>query len=351
VVGAIDRLQLPSAGSLAADLELLGPPGRVLSATRPVVVLDIETAGLSGASVGMVALAWHEGAVFRIEQWTLLRAHGERRLLSEVMQTLAQVAPADTALLTFNGASFDLPVLRGRLLRTGLDPAALDRTHIDLLPVCRRLWADHLHDCRLCTLERRMLAVHRVGDVSGAEIVEIFARQWSTPDLPSIARDLQRAEAHNAIDVITLAALAAAAAARLRAPRDLATALRAARHFVRSGRLDAAQSRLDAAVRPLLEGFARGDTARAGCDELDAMLLLAEIHRRAARYEAAARLWTWVCRNHRGHIGAHEALAKYFEHRQRSPAHALAVAEQSHAPCPRRLARLRRKLAPVSSGV
>jgi hypothetical protein len=75
------------------------------------------------------------------------------------------------------------------------------------------------------------------------------------------------------------------------------------------------------------------------------VLALAELDRAAGRIEAACLGWTRVCQAAPGHPRATLALAKAYEHRLRAPEVALAWAEQGPSPCPRRLARLREKLA------
>ena len=79
-------------------------------------------------------------------------------------------------------------------------------------------------------------------------------------------------------------------------------------------------------------------------------MLLASLYRSQARHDAAAELWRFVCERCPGHADAHDALAKHLEHRRRSPAAALRIAAASARPCPRRLARLRKKVGSCDGG-
>lgn len=162
--GCLDRLALPVAPALARDLVCLGAE----QGTRAVFI-DTETTGMNGAAVPFViGLAWYEGPVVRVAQWTLSRLSGEAELLADVFGTLRAIGPAP--LVSFNGSSFDVPMLRVRARRFGLCERVLDGDHLDLLHGARRLHRGRGRDCRLTTLERDLLGVHRRGDINSAEI-------------------------------------------------------------------------------------------------------------------------------------------------------------------------------------
>jgi hypothetical protein len=204
-----------------------------------------------------------------------------------------------------------------------------------MLPVARRLWRHRCAELRLVHLESALLGVRRTGDVQGAEIAAI-GRRWLDGDRsPTLVRLVDRVALHNALDLVGLAALFGRAIDTCRRPGTAAQAVAVARHLVRIDREDAA--------RPVLEQVLASRPTDAAV--LDAALALAELERAAGRIEAACRLWTRVCDASPGHPHAIDALAKAYEHRLRAPDVALAWAEQAQPPCPRRLARLRRKLA------
>ncbi|MCA9652152.1 MAG: ribonuclease H-like domain-containing protein [Myxococcales bacterium] len=343
-------IELPRAPVLA---EALGSLARLPKAgacpERPAVLLDLETTGLlgqTGAVICVVGAAWHVAPdQLCLVQWTLHRVGGEAAMLADLHEALvARVGPR-SPFVTFNGASFDLPLLRRRLVRHGVvrptdDP--LRAPHVDLLPPARRLWRDRGPDCRLGTLEARQLSLHREGDVGGAEVVELL---WQWLEDPEGAReDLARVQRHNRVDVLSLSALAWTMHRRLQAPVDAVERLRAARYHQRLERPDPAL----ALLQPLLDALARSQGSGWGPGRgselmVAAGLLAAELERRRGRHDAAARRWAQVCRRVPGHPEAHEALAKHLEHRARRPAQALAVAAASDTPCDARLARLRRR--------
>lgn len=340
-------IDLPTAPALARALGTLARlPDAGLDPRRPGVFLDLETTGLlgqAGALVCVVGAAWHVAPDrMRVEQWSLHRASAEAAMLAELDAVLRERVGPRSAFVTFNGSSFDLPLLRRRMVRHGIyapteDP--LRAPHVDLLPTARRLWRDRGPDCRLGTLELRYLQLDRQGDVSGAEVVELLWRWLEAPDAAT-AEDLARVQRHNRIDVLSMAALAHTMHERLHAPVDAVERLRAARHHEQLERWDPALELLAPLLSLLEQGTGAG---RGAAPAVEAGLLAAELERRRGSAAAAARRWAQVCRFAPGDPIAHDALAKHLEHQARRPAAALAVAAASVTPCERRLARLRRK--------
>lgn len=342
----LDAIDLPSAQGLAQALGSLAKlPGAGLDPCRPAVFLDLETTGLLGQSsavICVVGAAWHVAPDrMCLEQWSLHRLGGEAAMLADLYDTLVQQVGPRCAFVTFNGASFDLPLLRRRLVRHGVvrpTEDVLRAPHVDLLPPARRLWRDRGPDCRLGTLEARQLSLHREGDVGGAEVVELLWRWLEDPD--ATVDELGRVQRHNRTDVLSLSALAWTMHERLHSPVDAVERLRAARHHQHLERPGPALT----VLTPLLDALARACGPGRGSElEVMAGLLAAELERRRQRLDLAAAWWARVCRRVPGHPEAHEALAKHLEHRARRPADALTVAAASDTPCERRLARLRRR--------
>lgn len=342
------RGALPLPGA-AAWREALG----WLSALDPAladgaVFLDIETTGLghtAGTLAFVVGLARVVGGAVDVEQYVLENMSGEPGMLA----ALASRLPAGALLVTFNGASFDLPVLRGRLRRCGLDPAALAGPHLDLLPLARRMWRGRGPDCRLTTLERSQLRVERDGDLPGHAIPAMFWAALRDPD--GGAAGIRQVVAHNLADMLAMPALALALARAVARPTDLDLALRVADHLNAIGRRGAALAALAPWVAPLvaLDRPGAGDPA-GQLRERRALLRAADLHRREGRADAAACLWEATCWRFPGDPAAHAALSRDLERRRGDPAGALAVLAASEAPCPRRLARLQRMVREVGRG-
>lgn len=344
----LDRLELPDTTRLARDLVCLGAK----CGARPAII-DLESTGLRGAAVPFViGVAWIEEQRVEVVQWILRRIGGEAQMLNDVFAELRRRG-ADP-LVSFNGASFDLPLLRLRAARHGLGASEISESvdHMDLLHPARRLYRGQWNDCRLGTLERGLLGLRRQGDIDGAEIPAVFwdyVRLAETPPGPAHERAHARMQAvveHNLVDLVSLPALAGRLADQLRSPDSLERARRAARHWQRVGAEGQARRVLDRWVEPGLASAGRRDRRRGPKSNWRAAALeLASLERRARGLPRAARLWEAAWADDPGCPSACDAWAKYLEHHAGDFARALEVAGGSRLPCPRRIARLERRLA------
>ncbi len=330
---------------LALDPALAGfDPARAL-------FLDTETTGLAGGAgtlAFLVGAGWFEDGAFRMEQVLLADLDTERPLLSRLAARIA----AASALVTFNGKSFDLPLLRSRFVMARV-PAAPERPHLDLLHVARRIYGARVARCTLTTLERDVLGFTRVDDIPGAEVPARYLRYLREREREREGegeggRDaVLPVVAHNAWDIAALVALVGELGARVaRAdaegrfePRDLVglarTTLRAGHHARAADLASEAAARAAAVVDRIV--------AR------DAHVLAATGHRRARDPVAAAARLLDALVQAPDDPALHLALARCYERDlalpERALAHAvLAAAAEEPAAHARRIARLRRTL-------
>ncbi|MCA9933777.1 MAG: ribonuclease H-like domain-containing protein, partial [Anaerolineales bacterium] len=170
---------------------------------RHFLFLDTETTGLAGAGTlaFMVGVAFFADDAFVVRQY-FLRDHGDEA----AMLTLLNDLLADKeGLVTFNGRSFDLPLLDGRYLINRMFSDLLDKPHIDLLHPARRLWRTRLGSCALSSLEKTLLGVHRTQeDIPGWLIPSLYQEYLRSGD----ARELLRVFYHNQIDMLSMVTLA-----------------------------------------------------------------------------------------------------------------------------------------------
>ncbi len=297
----------------AAPLPLLARAARVdgeLGAAEGLLFLDTETTGLAGGTgtyAFLVGVAYLEGTRLVVKQYFMRDFDDEPALLTALEPLLARAR----AIVTFNGAGFDLPLLETRfVLARRRWPMSLP--HLDLLRPARRVWTGWLADCRLSTLESDVLGLTREDDVPGAMIPLLYFDYLRSRR----AAPLRRVFEHNRSDVLSLVALVSwfgralagespvrpeelAGLGRLWEPVDLERGLACYRAALEAG---------------LPESVARW-----------ARLRLAWWEKRAARWEAARTLWEAA----RGHQvfdpRPWEELAKYHEHRARDLATAREV--------------------------
>jgi uncharacterized protein YprB with RNaseH-like and TPR domain len=177
--------------------------------------LDTETTGLSGGTgtlAFLVGVAYFEDDELVVEQLFVHDPDAEAALLSRV----AALVAGASALITFNGKSFDLPLLRSRFVLARVEPPALP-PHLDLLHVARRIYGARVERCSLTTLERDVLRFERLDDVAGEDIPERYRRYLREGDRAGVVPVVR----HNLWDLVALAALTGELAARVaRAPSE-----------------------------------------------------------------------------------------------------------------------------------
>lgn len=184
--------------------------------------LDLETCGFAGSPLFLAGTVWRDGDDLVLDQ-LFARHYGEERA---VLEALWQIAARNRVLVTFNGKSFDWPMVHDRSTRhhlgrdgrqrrsvprrSELNTGGLARqdlrpelTHCDLLHHARRRWKQVLPNCRLQTLERYICNRSRTGDLSGALVpiaYQQFVRSGLTGPVSAILH-------HNALDLGTLVQL------------------------------------------------------------------------------------------------------------------------------------------------
>jgi uncharacterized protein YprB with RNaseH-like and TPR domain len=325
----------------------------------PLLFLDLETTGLfggAGTQAFLVGCAAIDGDSIRVRQFLLPGFEHERAVLNEVQSW----SKSHGALVTYNGRSFDVPLIETRFMFHRL-PCPLDGVpHLDMLHASRRLWRQRPlttgtpdpddSSCSLAVLEKHIAGLHRVGDVPGYEIPSRFFRFVRDGD----ARPLEAVLEHNRLDLISLAAVLARAITLVtRGPGEARSAQEAyglARVYERAGAHDNAEASL---LRTI--DFAR----RVGAEpevHAEALRRLAWLRRRARRIHEAAEAWRELASLPRCAASlrreAREALAIHHEHRsknlQAARQHALELLSDVDANQVRvryRLDRLERKIA------
>jgi uncharacterized protein YprB with RNaseH-like and TPR domain len=197
-----------------ADLLAHTPQGAALLARderlagvdfQRMAFVDTETTGLAGGTgtyaflVGVGVLADDD---FTIHQF-FMRDYGEEAAL---LQALGELLDRLEAIVSFNGKSFDLPLLETRFIMCRQPPRLTDAPHLDLLSPARRIWKYRLDSCALSSLETEILGVRRSHeDVPGWLIPSLFADYARTGD----ARQMSRIFYHNAQDILSLVTLTA----------------------------------------------------------------------------------------------------------------------------------------------
>lgn len=358
-LGALHTLTPATIAALGGDPRLADMPHERL------LLLDTETTGLAGGTgthvflVGLGYLRTDPGgnSAFVVRQYFLRHLREERALL----HALDGMIGGFGALVSFNGKSFDWPLLTTRFVLSRLAQSREARgwPHLDLLHPARRVWKHRLRSCSLGTLEAEILGVSRDVDVPSALIPELYFRYLRDGD----HRPLLPVLAHNQADIVSLLALLihigsllnvgsrdhdSAFAANLRGADRYGLATLHAGLGQDAASITAYRAALaDPTLKPPLRRAAR--------------LALALALKRARRWDEALPVWRDAikaeARRKNPDPWAHIELAKYYEHIARDYAAALAIVEAASTllairnistwreELSYRLARLRRKVA------
>jgi hypothetical protein len=317
--------------SLDDDLEDFDP--------RTALFLDTETTGLAGGAGTvpfLIGIGFFTDAGFQVEQLLLKEMGREKPLLRYLAQKISQA----TSLVSFNGKSYDWPLLRTRFVMNRVKLPKLP-PHFDLLHSSRRIFKHQLPETKLTTLEREVLNFHRVGDIPGSEIPERYFNYLSTGK-----GDLLRSIVeHNLHDILAMVALLGVLSSVVQSPRSAV-----------DGRVQLAVAQLQLRVKDsqLAMQFVEAVYSSESEDiwKWEALVLGATILRRQAAFEASKTLLNRAVRmadiSSVHQAPAHLMLAKLYEHRLRQYEKALEHANlsqgaESAMDLERRISRIQRK--------
>lgn len=284
----------------ANDSEILNLP------LSKFAFLDTETSGLSG---GTGTYAFLVGVARFIDNQFVLRQFFMRDPAEEpaVLEGIAKYLAPCQALVTFNGKAFDAPLLTTRYKLHYIPVPYQGYSHLDLLPLARRLWRDRLESRALKYLEEHVLGLKRSSEeVPGYEIPWLYFDYLRTGD----ARPLGGVFYHNAMDVVAMAALLAHMNDMLQNPYE--GKVQHGLDFVALGKLFEDLGHWDEAARL----FERGLESQ--LNEADfglAVKRLSILQKKRGDMGEAIRLWEAAAEQ--GHLYAFIELAKHYEHKER----------------------------------
>lgn len=283
------------------------------------VFLDTETTGLSGGTGTipfMIGAARFIGDQFVLEQFFLRNPAEEKAQLA----ALSEFVNGARAVVSYNGKSFDLPIINTRYILNRLSNPFDEMDHIDLLHITRRVWKRRLKQCNLGNIEKEILEFYRTDeDIPGYLVPEFYRNYIVDGDASQIAKIFY----HNEVDVVSLSALFTTLAAILENPTS--ENLNHAEDIYSIGRL------MESLDREVLaeQLYASEHFLESNDKELILSLLSrARINKKNKNYADALPLWMQA-----HHLGSSEAaleLAKYYEHVAKDYSQALTITNQIH---------------------
>jgi hypothetical protein len=267
-------------------------PGDLHQLHRRQVYIDTETTGLSGGSgtlAFLIGIAWVEDESLQLTQYLITRFAAEGAMLDAFAGALS----AEDRLISYNGKCFDLPLLKSRHRMHGREDCLQALPHLDLLHPVRRLYSSIWPDCRLLTLEQRLLGLKRHNDLPGSAAPEAWFEFVRSGSMARLIRVVE----HNFQDILSLAMAHTVLSQAIEMPQRYGADIVALARWLADHDEIAAYALLKPEQRSLSP---RG------------MRLLGRLARRCGDWELAVNTWQALaetgCRN------AIEQLAKFHEH-------------------------------------
>jgi uncharacterized protein YprB with RNaseH-like and TPR domain len=321
------RYQLGELSDRAHELSCFYP-GTTLS-QEDMIFFDTETTGL-GVGAGnvpfMIGIGYYRGESFVVEQLFIRNPSEEQAMLSYLQEKLSRF----THIVSYNGRTFDWPILKNRYVLNRLPFEDSELLHLDFLYPSRSLWRNTLPSCRLGKVEEDRLGFKRENDVPGSMAPALYFLYLAEKD----ARVLEGVFVHNEHDIVTLAALAThfsmvlGGELRFQELED-EELFRTGLWLNKMNRCELA----DQAFECLWSRFMGPDYSLGQSGEL--ILQLADVYKKQTKYERAVRLWERHIELHNGGIALYlepyTELAMYYEHKERNVEQALFYAEEAWA--------------------
>jgi len=309
---------------------------------RRALFLDTETTGLAGGAgtlAFLVGVGFFTADGFVVEQYFLKDPLRESAMLAAIDRHVA----AHDALVTFNGRSFDVPLLETRFTLARIAPEFADKPHLDLLLPARSVWKHALPSCSLGSLEYHVLQVRRTqDDVAGFLIPQLY-RDYLHSGRDELSDDMQRVMYHNLLDILSMVTLSARLCEAIFRPRD------GREHFA-SGAFHERAGEAEQAERAYRSAAQAGDAPEAAQSETARRL--ARLLKGQKRHGEAREHWRRLA--DQDDVDALVELAKLHEWREVDLPQALACALRARAVCARapgadrlRCAELDRRVAPL----
>jgi len=207
-------------------------------------------------------------------------------------------------LVSYNGSSFDLPLLKTRFLINRVEPPFIHFQHLDLLHLSRKLWKLRLPTLKLRDVETEILSfIREEEEVPGWMVPQIYFDFIRNRD----ARPLKGVFYHNCMDVLSLAVIFIYISELLSDPAtkmhlNRLDLLSIARLFENNGLFDESTN----LYKISLERGVQGDLPP------KMLFRYGQICKRLSQPQMALEFWEQAYQN--GDIASAIQISKYYEH-------------------------------------
>ncbi|GKS11454.1 hypothetical protein YDYSY3_24540 [Paenibacillus chitinolyticus] len=293
-----------------------------------LLFFDTETTGLgvgAGNVAFLVGIGYYESGSFVVEQLFIRHPAEERAMLAYLEEKMKRF----THVVSYNGRTFDWPILQNRFILNRMRPDIDRLLHLDLLHPSRSLWKHSMPSVRLGKVEEAQLGYAREDDVSGAfapELYVLYLAEGKTDVLRGVF-------VHNERDIVSLAALSALITRYLadeeplepKSPGDL---FRLGQWLLKMNRLPSAEKILELGFSRLQEQGEEGHTVSG-----DLLLRYAAYYKKAGVRDRAVELWNRLIRQAgpaaTAPVEAYIELAMHYEHGCKDYALALELSREA----------------------
>lgn len=295
----------------------LEPTSKGLDLRRSIFI-DLETTGLSGGTgtfAFLIGLGHIELDQIIVRQYLLPDFQYEWLMLKHIENVLINF----DNIISFNGKSFDIPLLRNRFILNRMDSMLDELVHTDILHPARRLWKRRLSSCDLENLEYTILNQERINDIPGEMIPQIYF-EFIRKRQAILLRDILE---HNYYDIVNMILLTIFIGQAIENPLDqlkeeddlysLAKFYYHNNHYIQA--------------IPILENLC--SYANNIVLQNDANFLLSMSYKKLGSHKQSSELFQRLLRNRSDHADAIEELAKYYEHKEKNYQAALELVNRS----------------------
>ena len=275
---------------------------------RDLLFIDTETTGLMGGTGTipfMIGIGFFTANSFIVKQY-FMRDYDDETAL---MEDLADIWDDFTLFVSFNGKSFDLPLIKTRFIMNRMKGKTAGY-HLDLLHASRRIYK-HLSSCSLGNLENKVLQIYRHNDLPGREVPTRYFKYLDRKD-PELLAPIFK---HNLIDIVSLVTLLSHLEKIYNSPEECDLS---AKELYNLGRCWENRKDLVKSIN-----FYENSYTKAIQDDgnryirKDIAVNLSWQYKRADRWDEAVEIWETMIGNKMGGLFPYIELAKYYEHQQK----------------------------------
>ena len=280
-----------------------------------ILFIDTETTGLMGGTGTvsfLIGIGYFNNEEFVVEQFLMRDYDEETPMLIDIRDKLND----HDIVVSFNGKSFDLPLIKTRLILNRLKRPDFN-LHVDLLHSARRLWS-FLDSCSLNSLEENIIDYQRVDDIPGHLIPGLYFEFLENKDLKKLIPILE----HNRYDILSLVTLFShLKEIHLENIDNLSP-----HELYQMGRIKEKDKNYESCINYLEKSMKNSEQNYL---EYKAMKKLSWQYKRVDRYEKAVEIWQVMIKKSTLDIFPYVEMAKFFEHREKDYKKALSYTNQA----------------------